>query len=400
MRSIRTFRKLRCFYKGFIHSIFSRMDEKEGKRYGLPGIFEREKISSQPFPRLFEKLLKQLSSLPFTLEEKGEDVISVFKKISLKKVEKEADPNLVISAVDGGHNGKELEGFYFGIATAVAYTGSVYNIVDPSPLCDGHVFRLLSYRGPTWISLIEQRLVYQVALSVVDKKEPDFLLLDGNLLIRPPYLSEGSEEGETDLDRGTNYIDDRNACIDALLYLLDECYRRGIAVAGVVKRPAAQLLSPSKRDAAILDKFMKVGEMVGPMLPKRLWGAPRKGVGHPALLHYASRFRKLQGLSIEDPTTEGFIKVAYLKTTSARGPIRLEIPYWVDPLEVASVILETSKANPVDGIPLHILKADELAGVGSDLLRIVYGEMLAKLIKENPELVGAVRPVRGEEFEL
>jgi len=375
------------------------MDE-EGIAYGLPGIFEREKISSQPFPRLFEKLLRQLSSLPVTLEEREESTISLFKNISFKRVEKEVDPDLIISAVDGGHNGKELEGFYFGIATAVAYTSKVYNIVDPSPLCDGHVFRLLSYRGPTWISLIEQRLIYQIALSVVDEKEPDFLLLDGNLLIRPPYLSEGSQEGEIDLDRRTNYIDDRNACIDALLYLLDECYKRGIALAGVVKRPAAQLLMPSKRDAAVLDKLMKVGEMVGPLLPKRLWGAPREGVGHPALLHYASRFRKLKGLSIEDPTTEGFIKVVYLKTTPARGPIRLEIPYWVDPLEVAGVVLEASKANPVDGIPVHILKADELAGVGSDLLRIVYGEMLAKLIKENPELVGAVRPVRGEEFEL
>ncbi|HIE23268.1 MAG TPA: DNA double-strand break repair nuclease NurA [Candidatus Korarchaeota archaeon] len=375
------------------------MDE-EGIAYGLPGIFEREKISSQPFPRLFEKLLRQLSSLPVTLEEREESTISLFKNISFKRVEKEVDPDLIISAVDGGHNGKELEGFYFGIATAVAYTSKVYNIVDPSPLCDGHVFRLLSYRGPTWISLIEQRLIYQIALSVVDEKEPDFLLLDGNLLIRPPYLSEGSQEGEIDLDRRTNYIDDRNACIDALLYLLDECYKRGIALAGVVKRPAAQLLMPSKRDAAVLDKLMKVGEMVGPLLPKRLWGAPREGVGHPALLHYASRFRKLKGFSIEDPTTEGFIKVVYLKTTPARGPIRLEIPYWVDPLEVAGVVLEASKANPVDGIPVHILKADELAGVGSDLLRIVYGEMLAKLIKENPELVGAVRPVRGEEFEL
>ena len=376
------------------------MEEEEELNSGLPGVFEREKISSQPFPRLFEKLLKQLSSLPLAVEEKEKGAISILKGISFKKVEKEVSPDLIVSAVDGGHNGKELEGFYFGIATAVAYTGRVYSIVDPSPLCDGHVFRLLSYRGPTWISLLEQRLVYQIALSVVEKREPDVLLLDGNLLIRPPYLSEGSEEGEIDLDRGANYIDDRNACIDALLYLLDECYKRGTAVAGVVKRPAAQLIMPSKRDAAILDRLMKVGEMAGPMLPKRLWGAPRGGVGHPALLHYASRYRKLQNLSIEDPITEGFIKVAYLKTTPARGPIRLEIPYWVDPLEVSSVVLETSKANPVDGIPIHILKADELAGVGSDLLRIIYGEMLAKLIKENPELVGAVRPVRGEEFEL
>ncbi|RLG42192.1 MAG: hypothetical protein DRO05_01930 [Thermoproteota archaeon] len=375
------------------------MNEEEGLISELPGVFERRKVSSQPFPKLFEKLLKQLSSIPL-LEVDDAESVSKLEQLSFTRVMGEVDPDLTISAVDGGHNGKELEGFYFGVATAVAYTGKVYRVVDPSPLCDGHVFRLLSFRGPTWISLIEQRLVYQVALSVVEKREPDVLLLDGNLLIRPPYLSEGKEEGEIDLDRGTNYVEDRNACIDALLYLLDECYKRGIALVGVVKRPAAQLIMPSKRDAAILDRLMKTGDMVGPIPPKRLWGAPKAGVGHPALLHYASRYRELSDLSIEDPTTEGFIRVAYLKTTAARGPIRLEIPYWVDPLEIASIVLETSKADPVDGIPVHIIKADELAGVGSDLLKIIYGEMLARLIKENPELVGAMRPVRGEEFEL
>ncbi len=375
-----------------------------GKEEELPSVlssvFEREKISSQPFPMLFEKLLKQLSSLPPAQMREDTTPCLALEHLSFKRIEKKPDPELVVSAVDGGHNGKELEGFYFGIATAVAYTGRIYNVVDPSPLSDGHVFRLLSFRGPTWLSLLEQRLVYQIAISVVEKRNPDVLLLDGNLLLRPPYLSEGREEGEVDLDRGTNYINDRDACIDALLYLLDECYKREIAVAGVVKRPAAQLISPSKRDAAILDHLMNVGDMIGPMLPKRLWGAPKAGVGHPALLYYASRYRELGNFSIEGPTTEGFIRVAYLKTTAARGPLRLEIPYWVDPIEIASVVLETSKANPVDGVPVHIFKADELAGVGSDLLKIIYGEMLARLIKENPRLVGAMRPMRGEEFEL
>ncbi len=366
----------------------------------LTSVFEREKISSQPFPRLFEKLLKELSSLPRFQAEEAKASFPSIEDLPLRRIEEKPDPNVIVCAVDGGHNGKELEGFYFGIATAVAYTSSLYEVVDPNPLSDGHVFRLLSFRGATWLSLLEQRLVYQIAISAVEKRNPDFLLLDGNLLLRPPYLSEGREEGEVDLDRGTNYIKDRDACIDALLYLLDECYKRRIAIAGVVKRPAAQLLTPSRRDAAVLDRIMKVGDIMGPIPPRRLWGAPKAGVGHPALLYYASRYREIGDLSIKDPTSEGFIRVAYLKTTPARGPIRLEIPYWVDPFEIASVVLEASRANPVDGVPIHIFKADELAGVGSDLLKIIYGEMLARLIKENPELVGAVRPMRGEEFEL
>jgi len=343
-------------------------------------MYEKEKEEEFLYPHalatLFEKAIKikplssELPPLP-----------------KIKKVERdEIGKDTSISGVDGSHKGKELTGHYFGIVTAISYTGYPRRIVDPKPICKCDIFRFASVRGSTWLSLMDTKFIFDVALMTAKEKSPDYILIDGPLLMHPVYFSTLKlREKGIDIDRDIGYESDLSDCIKSIVSCLEHCFLRNMRIIGVVKRSRSTLLDPDKRkrDSAILDRVMEYGEMTESLSPGK----------HQALDHYAS----MESKHLRDPRSPGFIRVVYLKSSKIKAPIRLEIPYWVeDDDEIANLILAIS--DPVTGIPAHIIKSENLIRVGEMTLRSVYLRILSRELSHNRLAESDLKPIYGEEF--
>ncbi len=122
----------------------------------------------------------------------------------------------------------------------------------------------------------------------------------------------------TDLeDVEYDYNLDLESTVRYLLLSLKEAERKGINVVFIVKRSKSQLISPNKRDIAIFEKILNIGEYYGPLPPTRLWRKAESRRFHPAQEYYA-RCEAGSGLDI---LSEDFLSVFYMKTSSMRPPI-------------------------------------------------------------------------------
>ncbi|MFQ5710591.1 MAG: DNA double-strand break repair nuclease NurA [Candidatus Geothermarchaeales archaeon] len=345
--------------------------------------YEKRVEETKTYPAILARIMDQASRLKVIRVPRPPK--ELLKNISKVDIEENFRWDSLVSGVDGGSSGKNLEGFYFGVVSALSYTSSPYEVVDTNPVCDGSVYRILSSQGSLWLSLLEHKLVFGIALKTAMERHPDFLFIDGSLLLLPAYFL--TKVDGVEIDSKTTYPQHQAECTSTILRLLEYCYNNDINVVGVVKRPTSQLFNESIRDAALLDRFLKVGEMTRPLSPGK----------HPAISFYMGRLRRDGSLAPSLKTSiKNLFQVVYVKTTEMKGPLRLEAPSWVSIEDVVKIIMSTT--DPLTGVPVHILKADSLVGISSDIYRACYVRMMLTSLQDDPSSESMMRPIRGEEF--
>lgn len=192
-----------------------------------------------------------------------DEVSKVIEPINVKKFTSKELSGCRITGSDGGANGKELEGFYFGIAGAIAYTSTGLEEEDKTPISFGTSLLWDDEFDPgRRAAAIRDRFMYDVARRAVVERKPDLLLIDGPLIPNAGYIPH-SDDSEA-------YREDYENMMDALFCLLDlvkkEYKRRGMLMACVVKRvrstrySAILNLSKPMRDSAILNPILKPGQ--------------------------------------------------------------------------------------------------------------------------------------------
>ena len=290
-------------------------------------------------------LLKQVS--------KDIDVLDV-KKLAPEEVSKR-----VITGADGGANGKELEGFYFGIAGAIACTSCGFEKEDQLPISLGMPLLWDDEFDPgRRAATIRDRFMYEVAQRAVVEKKPDLLLIDGPLIPNAGYIPHG--------DDSPAYKKDYEAMIKALFSLLNsvkkEFDERGMLFACVVKRVRStrysSILRLSKpiRDSSLLNPLMKMGQRT-------------------ALID-AAEGRMLRE---EFPEEHRRVKQFFVKGSSL-SPVRVEVPGWlaerVD--DLASLVYST--CDPFTGVPFQILRADALTRVSIPTTDLTYTRFISRVM--------------------
>jgi hypothetical protein len=341
-------------------------------------VFEREVEEEYLWPEGFLNLLKKASTLVPLPETKFEP--PKLEEVGAKNLEGKK-----ICGVDGSHAGKELSGFYFGIVAAMAYTSDWRVIKDEHPIFEGKVCRYSSVMGSTWLSLDETILVFKAARRAVEERKPDWILIDGPLLIYPGLVYAEDKDGMDITEPslfGRDYKRALAECVLEVLRFLFTCRERNIPVVGVIKRVRSSLFDKERRrrDAALLNRYMRYAQMTEPRGPGR----------HPSLEEYG-KVATEEGLKPEVEWKD-FFRVVYLKSSKVKPPFRLEVPFWVDPKEAASVVLAVS--DPITGVPVHIQKVEGLIKMGQETLKSIYLRMLS----QHPESTDDLIPLHGEEF--
>jgi len=344
-------------------------------------MYERPREESEyVYPNALAKLLAKAESLePLPLPPPDRVPMPPVKLVSQR-----LDGDELISGVDAGHRGKELTGYFLGAVTSLAYTSKPRILQDRDPICRADIFRFQSVKGRAWLSLMDALFTFSIAKKVAEDRDPDFLLIDGPLLLHPDVLFHPKDvRGEIDVDRRCCYSDDLRACIETLFELMRACKDRDIKLAAFVKRPRGTLIDPVKRrrDAVLLARSMKLyGSRTSCLSPG----------DHPAWKFYV-------GMGFEEAREPYFIKVVYIKSSKVKPPFRLEIPRWVDDEAVCSAVLSTS--DPISGVPAHILRAESLIRMGEGTLKSVFLRILSRSLVKDRDAEWDLVPVHGEEFE-
>lgn len=291
------------------------------------------------------KLLKEVSKIIEPID---------VKKFTLKEISRYR-----LTGADGGANGKELEGFYFGIAGAIAYTSTGLEEEDKTPISFGTALLWDDEFDPgRRAATIRDRFMYEVARRAVELRKPNILLLDGPLIPNAGYIPHA--------DDSEAYREDYENMMDALFSLLDvvkkEHEKRGMLMACVVKRvrsirySAILNLPKPIRDSALLNPILKIGQRT-PLID----AAERRMLKEV----FPTRHRKVR---------QFFVK------NSRMSPIRVEIPGWLSDKvdDVASLIYSTS--DPLTGIPFHILRADALTRVNIPTTDLTYTRFISHVM--------------------
>ncbi len=302
-----------------------------------------------------------------------------------------------IVGVDAGSNGAPLEGFYFGATTGIAYLsqiskrdGSIAILSSGKPLSRGGTFRCSDCDRPRrHLSLVEFAYLYSTALEAIIRIDPQILFIDGGLLLNPLFLpsrEEASSEKEElflediDLDlveqvlikKKRNYYIDFLCTVYFALELFRECERRKIPIIGIIKRPRGfSFFSNHFPDSVVLEK---AGMPLGTKTKAKFVGS------HPVTSKYDILWEKFYGKkpSIRfNDKEKGYLKEFYLKTVVGREPIRVQIPYWVDDKQAATLTFAFS--DSYEGVPVPILKADALTCVSDQLLHNLHTKLYLKL---------------------
>jgi len=200
----------------------------------------------------------------------------------------------------------------------------------------------------------ETRLV-ELAADIVKRRDLELMLLDGPLI--PRF---------------------RGAHVSAIRSLVENGEKKGIPVAGFVKRPESGYLfrnqDPDFLDSAILSARLSAGECY-PWPPKE----------------------------ILDERTGMEFRYTYLKTASDRRilPFRIDFPSYLDSLECKRILEHMlAIADPIKGVPAIIMMADEEVKVSKRLMRDLYAECVASLMSKYPEKSWGVVMTRWGEFWL
>ena len=247
-----------------------------------------------------------------------------------------------IVGVDAGRNGTEYKFAYIPLYGAVAVLVENWSIVE-EPLC---------VTGPPdlWTSevdpdkresLLHMALEYYVASKAVERWKPDYLLLDGGIVLNP-RLYPGFKTSP-------QYEGDFYFTVITVLELLENCRKFKVPVLGFVKRThmsfyTSYTKNPQIRDSILMNFILREGEYSEPFRVENEITQSYKAVAED--LGYSS--------------TLPVIYSSYVKTGSM--PFRVEIPlFCLDKIEELMSIVWTMAG--LNGIPYPIHEADRLSRI-------------------------------------
>jgi hypothetical protein len=269
-----------------------------------------------------------------------------------------ASKNIV--GVDAGHNGVHFRFAYVPIYNAVAVLFEGMELKG-EPLC-------VSGPPDIWAvddeperreNLLHMALEYYVARRAVELWNPDYLIIDGGIVLNPRLHPNSSDPSE--------YRYDFTYTVMQALELLRVCKENNILVLGFVKRSCmnyyGRLLGYEKfRDATFLSLIMSEGEYTEPF--------PMKNKVSESYARIAEE------LGMDVDVAE--VYSSYVKTWII--PFRIEIPSFnLDMLDEA-ISFVASSAN-VMGIPYPIHEADRYTRISKPFSNIHTLNFFAKAVE-------------------
>ncbi len=276
-------------------------------------------------------------------------------------------PSRVV-VVDGGSNVVSMNAGFLGVCSAVAVvfegnrvSGRIIGepeLVPDSPR-DLVVFEVLD-QVMCVLDKLREAKVFETALRALEEFDPELLVIDGPLM---PYGALAK------MPTGTLY--EKQAFTRykrSVLRLLGEAEARGVSVIGFVKRPRSAFLhhegviDEKIYDHMFLTGVLSVGEYC-PCPPRRI-PVSEELIHDREVLELAGR----TGLSY-----------TFARFTEATAPYRIDF----GPLEAGyEDILSYLYSNRTrEGIPYHVMKADEETKISRKLMRELYEDALHAYIK-------------------
>lgn len=265
-----------------------------------------------------------------------------------------------IVGVDAGHNGVHFRFAYVPIYNAVAILFEGSNIKgEPFCVCGPPDIWAVDDEPERRENLLHMALEYYVARRAVELWNPDYMLIDGGIVLNPrlyPSLSDGKE-----------YRSDFIYTVMQALELLRVCRDKNVLLVGFVKRSCmnyyGKLLGFRRfRDTVFLSYVMGKGSYTEPF-----------PVANKVSSSYVKVAEEL-GLNRDLPK----VYSSYVKTWVL--PYRIEIPRFnLDRLEEAASLVYAS-AN-VMGIPYPIHEADRYTRISKPFSNIHTLSFFAKAVE-------------------
>jgi len=278
-----------------------------------------------------------------------------------------------VAGVDAGSQVIPLASRQYAVLGALVYSlpsGSRFYL-PPESMCMPYSVGGGGFGGS--VNLRREARLYETAKEfLVGGGEVELMLVDGPLALSGWWGAAGSEA-------------ERRRLVDALNGLLRVCRDRGVAVAGVVKRPSARYLvyylglgaETDLSDSYLMHQTLEPGERTDIFSPR-------------TALRMASHGSPMMDV-VQEPVY-GF----YCRLTSEWDipPIRVDLPAFclgsVD--DVADYCYATSFWS---GIPLPIVRADEEVKVSRRFIGDVYSEIVSRVGRETGD-VSPLVPYWGE----
>ena len=278
-----------------------------------------------------------------------------------------------VAGVDAGSQVIPLASRQYAVLGALVYSlpSGARFYLPPESMCKPYSVGGGSFGGS--VNLRREARLYETAREfLVGGGEVELMLVDGPLALSGWWGAAGSEA-------------ERRRLVDALNGLLRVCRDRGVAVAGVVKRPSARYLvhylglgaETDLSDSYLMHQTLEPGERTDIFSPR-------------TALRMASRGSPMMDV-IQEPVY-GF----YCRLTREWDvpPIRVDLPAFclgqVD--DVADYCYATSLWG---GIPLPIVRADEEVKVSRRFIGDVYSEIISRVGRETGD-VSPLAPYWGE----
>lgn len=306
-------------------------------------------IREMPYVKLYQELvdtgtelllnrLKMYRKEVYRLVEEVKDRLKIYKAV----YDKNGPSASRIVGVDAGRNGTEYKFAYIPLYGAIAVLVENWEIVD-EPLC---------VTGPPDIwtseldpdkreSLLHMALEYYIATRAVEKWKPDYLLLDGGIVLNPKLYP--------DFQTSPQYEGDFYFTVITILELLNTCRKLHIPVLGFVKRThmnfySSLLKNSHIRDSTIMNFILREGEYSEPFKVENIIAESYRTVAE----------------SLNYDRNLPVVYSSYIKTGST--PFRVEIPmFCLNRLgELMSIVYTMSG---FDGIPYPIHEADRLSRI-------------------------------------
>lgn len=325
------------------------LSPNEPSLIGRAADFLSNGTAPSPYSKLYNDLIDYgtealLSSLRRYARERREALLKLQGRITVRKARLDPDGPAAgrVVGVDAGRNGTSYKFAYVPLYGAVAVLAEACVIRD-EPVC-------MSGAPDIWPtepdpqrreSLLHMALEYQIARRAVEFWNPDYVLLDGGIILNPrlqprPQDSAGYE--------GDFFC----ACANAL-DLLATCKHQGVVLAGFVKRTqmnhyGRMLEVPSLRDAIFLNPLLKKSEYTDPF-----------EVSNKVTAAYQ---RLAEDLGYGSEATE--VHSCYVKT--GLMPYRVEVARFCLP-KVDDLMSVLCTAADSEGIPYAIHEADRLTRI-------------------------------------
>jgi len=285
-------------------------------------------------------------------------LVRIRDKVRVKKATRDDEwaANVKVVASDAGNNGVDLRSAFIPLYASTALLAAGWSIIDEPIFKAGKPDVWADeFRTEQRESLLAFKIQCDVTEEAVEKWEPDFVLVDGSLLLNF-WLSPSP-------DSTKDYIEDFKRTLLSSIGLLHYCYERDIPIVGFVKRTRINHLCkkfkvPKLRDTALMDLILGLGE----------YTVPEEAMKGRIVSEYRKKAEEL-GIPSREILEFTSIYSSYIRT-GLTTPFRLELPgYCLNRLdEICKLVFTTSEEG--SGIPFSISEADRLTKVTTNISNI------------------------------